>query len=84
MNPDAELCGEIPCAEYRDKLECRVQSLENENLTLKLAEQGWKTALNEMVDALENVDRHVGLLGGEHGKLERARKLLGREAPKTT
>lgn len=80
--PEAELCGEIPCAEYRDKLECRVQDLENENLTLKLAEQGYKTALTEVVEALENVDRHVGLLGGEHSKLERARKLLGREAPK--
>ena len=26
--PKANLCSEIPCAEYRDKLECRVQDLE--------------------------------------------------------
>lgn len=76
--PKANLCSEIPCAEYRDEIECRVQRLENENLTLKLAEQGWKHALTEVVEALENCDRHVGLLGGERCKLERAQKLLGR------
>jgi hypothetical protein len=28
MTPKANLCSEIPCAEYRDNLECRVQRLE--------------------------------------------------------
>jgi hypothetical protein len=35
-----------------------------------------EAALRDMISALENVDRHVGLLGGELSKLRAARALL--------
>lgn len=35
-------------------------------------------ALVEAVEALENVNRHVGLLGGERGRLERARAAIAK------
>lgn len=35
-----------------------------------------QASLGELVEALENCDRHVGLLAGERAKLDRAKSLL--------
>ena len=64
--PKANLCSEIPCAEYRDKLECRVQDLEAKVREKNLQNRVLETHLKDLIEVVDP-DHHL-TVGGDRLK----------------